>query len=75
MVVLDYMETQYIATTYLQVLVISLSFLKICFFLRIYEGFGFLVSLMSGVFTDIKYFFALWVLFLCWFGIIFTVLF
>ncbi len=75
LVVFDFIDSQYIMTTYLQVIVISLSFLKICFFLRIYEGFGFLVSLMSGVFADIKYFFALWIIFLCWFGIVFTVLF
>ncbi len=29
---------------------------------------------MSGVFNDIKYFFALWILFICWFGIVFAIL-
>ena len=72
--VLDHLADFYIATTILQVFVVSLAFIKICFFLRIYEGFGFLVSLMSGVFKDIKYFFALWVLFIFWFGVIFTIL-
>ncbi len=75
MVFFDHDENAYILTTVLQVLVVSLAFIKICFFLRIYEGFGFLVSLMSGVFNDIQYFFALWILFIFWFGIVFAILF
>lgn len=75
MAILDHFASAYIATTVLHVCVVSLAFIKMCFFLRIYEGFGFLVSLMSGVFSDIKYFFALWLLFLSWFAIIFAILF
>ncbi len=53
MIVFDHMQDSYITTTVIQVIVVSLAFIKICFFLRIYDGFGFLVSLMSGVFNDI----------------------
>lgn len=73
--ILDILNLQFILVTVLQVLVISLAFLKICFFLRIYDDFSFLVSMMAGVFADIKYFFAFWILFLGWFTLIFTILF
>lgn len=37
-------------------------FTKITFFLRIYDGFSFLVSMLSEVFMDLRYFLALFVL-------------
>ncbi len=65
----------FISVTILQAIIISLSFLKINFFLRIYDNFSFLVSMMAGVFADIKTFFAFWIIFLSWFTILFTILF
>ncbi|CDW79775.1 wd-40 repeat protein [Stylonychia lemnae] len=59
----------------LDILVIILSFLKINFFLRIYDGFSFLVSMMSGVFRDIYYFILFFLIFIFQFGIIFVILF
>lgn len=73
--VFDWLNMYQVATTICQVIIISLAFLKICFFIRIYDGFSFLVSMMAGVFADIKYFFAFWIMFLAWFCIIFTILF
>lgn len=58
------MNIAYILTTFLQVFIINLAFLKINFFLRIFDGFSFIVTMMSGVFNDIKYFLAFWVVFL-----------
>lgn len=58
-----------------QVFIVILSFLKINFFLRIYDGFSFLVSMMGGVFQDIKYFVAFFMIIIFQFGIIFAILF
>jgi hypothetical protein len=73
--ILEHMNICFIPVTILQALVVSLSFLKINFFLRIYDDFSFLVSMMAGVFADIKTFFAFWIIFLSWFTILFTILF
>eukprot|EP00347_Sterkiella_histriomuscorum_P023276 403335266 len=58
-----------------KILIVTLIFLKICFFLRIYNGFSFLVSMMAAVFIDLKYFLAFFVVFILQFGIIFAILF
>lgn len=49
-------------------------FNKICFFLRIYEGFSFLVSMLHGVFLDLKYFMAFYTMVLLVFTFLFSVL-
>eukprot|EP00347_Sterkiella_histriomuscorum_P010233 403377082 len=59
----------------LQCLVVFLSFLKVNFFLRIYDGFSFLVSMMAGVFKDIKYFLYFFSIILVEFGILFIIIF
>ena len=51
-----------------------MTFVKICFFLRIYDGFSFLVSMMRGVFLDLKYFIAFYVLVLMLFTMLFSIL-
>ncbi len=55
-------------------LLIALVFNKICFFLRIYEGFSFLVSMLQGVFFDLKYFLAFYTMVLLLFTFLFSVL-
>ncbi|CDW87575.1 UNKNOWN [Stylonychia lemnae] len=57
------------------VIVIALSFLKLYYFLRIYEGFSFLVQMITKVFQDLKFFIAFFLIFIVQFGLIFTVLF
>lgn len=37
-------------------MIVLLCFLKLLFFLRIFEGFSFLVSMLKGVFLDLKFF-------------------
>jgi len=59
----------------LDIILVILTFLKINFFLRIYDGFSFLVSMLSGVFKDIKYFIIFFFVFILEFGIIFIILF
>eukprot|EP00347_Sterkiella_histriomuscorum_P023209 403335532 len=59
----------------LKVSIVSLAFLKISFFLRIYDGFSFLVSMLAAVFVDLKYFIGFFVIFILQFGIIFAILF
>eukprot|EP00347_Sterkiella_histriomuscorum_P003632 403363541 len=59
----------------IKVLVVCLTFLKISFFLRIYDGFSFLVSMMAAVFVDLKYFIGFFIIFILQFGIIFAILF
>ncbi|CDW78457.1 wd-40 repeat protein [Stylonychia lemnae] len=59
----------------IKVLVIYLSFMKLFFFLRIYDGFSFLVQMMAGVFKDLKYFLSFFLIMILQFGMIFLVLF
>jgi len=69
-------EVSFNAIVLLDIILITLAFLKLCFFLRIYDGFSFLVSMLSGVFSrDIKYFMAFFFIFIILFGIIFNILF
>lgn len=49
-------------------------FVKICFFLRIYDGFSFLVSMIQGVFLDLKYFIAFYMFVLLLFTMLFSIL-
>ncbi|CDW88576.1 UNKNOWN [Stylonychia lemnae] len=49
--------------------------MKLFFFLRIYEGFSFLVQMLASVFKDLKYFLIFFIIFIIQFGIIFLVLF
>ncbi|CDW87819.1 wd-40 repeat protein [Stylonychia lemnae] len=58
-----------------KVLLIILSFMKLFYFLRIYDGFSFLVQMMAGVFKDLKYFISFFLIFITLFGMIFLVLF
>ena len=53
---------------------IILAFVKICFFLRIYDGMSFLVSMVQGVFLDLKYFLLFYFLVLILFNLLFQVL-
>ena len=55
-------------------IIIIQAFIKICFYLRIYDGFSFLVSMMKGVFLDLKYFLAFYVLVLGLFALLFSIL-
>jgi hypothetical protein len=73
--VLDYLNYAYVAVTIGYAILVTIAFIKINFFLRLYDGFSFLVSMMSGVLADIKYFLAFWIIVLAQFTIIFTILF
>ncbi|CDW86987.1 UNKNOWN [Stylonychia lemnae] len=59
----------------LYILAILLTFMKLYFYIRIYDQFSFLVSMMAGVFGDVKYFLAFFMIFILQFGLIFTILF
>ncbi|CDW78074.1 wd-40 repeat protein [Stylonychia lemnae] len=59
----------------LQILIVVLSFIKVNFFLRIYDNFSFLVTMISSVFADIKYFFGFFIIFIVQFGLILSILF
>jgi hypothetical protein len=72
---LDLTNSYYTALTIGQTLLVAVVFMKINFFLRIYDGFSFLVSMMAGVFSDIQYFLLFWLIFLAQFSLIFTILF
>ncbi|CDW84476.1 wd-40 repeat protein [Stylonychia lemnae] len=60
---------------FIRILVIVLSFMKLFFFLRIYDGFSFLVQMMAGVFKDLSYFLMFFIIIIFQFGMIFLVLF
>jgi len=55
-------------------IIITQAFIKICYYLRIYDGFSFLVSMMKGVFSDLKYFLAFYVLVLTLFALLFSII-
>ena len=64
-------------TMYLQILdcvLVILVFMKVCYYLRIYDGFSFLVSMMQGVFLDIKYFITFYALVIVLFSSLFGIL-
>lgn len=73
--ILDSFNVLILVTTILQCFIVFLSFLKVNFFLRIYDGFSFLVSMMAGVFKDIKYFLAFFSIILVEFAILFVIIF
>jgi hypothetical protein len=52
-------------------LMLILIFIKLCFYLRISDGFSFLVSMLIGVFNDLKYFFLFYLMILILFTLIF----
>ena len=54
--------------------VVILAFIKATFFLRIFEGFSFLVPMMIGVFSDLKYFMMFFIFVIALFGILFSIL-
>jgi hypothetical protein len=58
----------------LKSIMMILIFIKICFFLRISDGFSFLVSMLIGVFTDLKFFFIFYIMILILFSLIFHTL-
>jgi len=51
-----------------------LSFMKMNYFLRIFEGFSFLVSMLQGVFFDLKIFLAFFAIVVLTFSLILSVL-
>ncbi|CDW79849.1 wd-40 repeat protein [Stylonychia lemnae] len=73
--ILDFTNEDKINLILIKILVIVLTFMKLFFFLRIYDGFSFLVSMMAGVFKDLKYFLIFFIIFILQFGMIFLVLF
>ncbi|CDW84942.1 wd-40 repeat protein [Stylonychia lemnae] len=73
--ILDFISQNQDNLILIKILVILLSFMKLFFFLRIYDGFSFLVQMMAGVFKDLKYFLIFFIIFILQFGMIFLVLF
>ncbi|CDW71819.1 wd-40 repeat protein [Stylonychia lemnae] len=73
--ILDFTNENHDSVILIKILVIVLSFMKLFFFLRIYDGFSFLVQMMGGVFKDLKYFLIFFIIFILQFGMIFLVLF
>ncbi|CDW72372.1 wd-40 repeat protein [Stylonychia lemnae] len=73
--VIDFTNEDSDSLILIKILVIVLSFMKLFYFLRIYDGFSFLVQMMGGVFKDLKYFISFFLIFILQFGMIFLVLF
>ncbi|CDW81541.1 wd-40 repeat protein [Stylonychia lemnae] len=73
--ILDFIDVDQDILILVKIMVIVLSFMKLLFFLRIYDGFSFLVQMMAGVFKDLKYFLIFFLIFILQFGMIFLVLF
>ncbi|CDW87439.1 wd-40 repeat protein [Stylonychia lemnae] len=77
-ILLNYVEFYQDITDFIlimQILVVIFASMKLLFFLRIYDGFSFLVSMIGGVFKDLKYFIGFFMIFIAQFGLIFTILF
>ena len=58
----------------LQTIIILISFLKLNYFLRLFEGFSFLVSMLRGVFLDLKFFLSFFAFVVITFSLILSVL-
>ena len=59
---------------FLQTIIILLSFIKLNYFLRIFEGFSFLVQMLKGVFSDLKFFLSFFAFVVITFSLILSVL-
>lgn len=70
----NYQETIIVVAQLSYSLIVVLMFVKFCFFMRIFSGFGFLVSMLKEVIIDLKYFLAFFFIVLFTFGIIFMIL-
>jgi hypothetical protein len=68
---LDFFYTYVTPQVILNTLMLLLIFTKICFYLRISDGFSFLVSMLIGVFADLKFFFLFYIIMLVMFTLIF----
>ena len=53
---------------------VLLAFIKVTFFLRIFDGFSFLVQMISSVFDDLKYFLMFFSLFMTTFAVMISIL-
>jgi len=53
--------------------VLMLCFIKLNFFLRMFEGFSFLVSMLIAVFGDLKFFIIIFLMIIIEFGLLFTI--
>ena len=60
----EFLDVNSNAIVIMKVIIMFLAFLKVNYFLRIYDGFSFLVTMMSGVFLDLKYFMAFFLIFI-----------
>ena len=58
----------------IQCIIVLLTFIKITFFLRIFDEFSFLVQMMSSVFIDLRYFLMFFALFITTFGVFLSIL-
>ena len=58
----------------LNCVIIIFSFVKVNFFLRAFDGFSFLVSMMIGVFKELRHFMAFFAFAIFEFGILFSLL-
>ena len=52
-------------------LLLVFTFIKLCFYMRISDGFSFLVSMLIGVFKDLKFFFFFYLIILIMFSLMF----
>ena len=65
-------RTHYVIKS-LQCLIVMLTFIKMMFYLRIYDEFSFLVHMMSSVFKDLKSFMLFFALFISTFAVFLSI--
>ena len=73
--VLDYFFNEMVTLLlFVECSLLLLMFIKLNFYLRIFEGFSFLVSMMQGVFLDLRYFMVFFIITVIEFGMLFSLL-
>ncbi|CDW85302.1 wd-40 repeat protein [Stylonychia lemnae] len=73
--IVEFSSTSEQAVIILHIIAILLSSMKLFQFLRIFQGFSFLVSMLQGVFMDLRFFLGFFLIFIFQFGLVFTILF
>ena len=76
--ILDYYsDQQYYADKVSRILYIAILFMasiKFCFYIRVYDSFSCMVSLLKGAFWEVRYFLCFYLVFIIQFGLQFTIL-
>eukprot|EP00347_Sterkiella_histriomuscorum_P005471 403356490 len=71
----DYRQDVYEGLRLAQIYMLILGFLRVNYYLRIHDGFGFMISMFTEVFVDLKYFVIFFIMIIIEFALLFLLVF